>query len=384
MSELPNMPKNLEAKTELAPIEALDKQESYVDHELEIRCRDLRAELEARVASKSFDNLLALYPDAPKLPTVTAEMHLDLGARSEMARERLSMLRDFAKTHWDYRKGQERQGQQVDDVLDHKPEVTNPHEPGYNPSAPWNVVFDATREFGMVDSTQPKYSHYDMLIVLGGANRAPLQRTEYGLEQGVDVDAVALLGSDRPVNDAERQKAVDYAPQAQTEFDLMDGAAQTAIGVERRKTLTLSRVGYDHDDSSIPRVNYYRTRDNKSVFTLNAPTRPGMTRANTDDTYALLRTAAGKSRLYPGAKVLVVTNAFVSAFQAIDAKRNIDLMTGAETDTIGYDAAYGGVNRLPSQLLQETLSYIDSLVKLQDSLDKVETDNSASQYKLVA
>jgi len=109
MSELPNMPKNLEAKTELVPTEALDRQESYVDHELEIRCQDLRAELEARVASKSFDNLLALYPDAPKLPTETAEMHLDLGARSEMARERLSMLRDFAKTHWDYRKSRKSQ-----------------------------------------------------------------------------------------------------------------------------------------------------------------------------------------------------------------------------------------------------------------------------------
>lgn len=289
----------------------------------------------------------------------------DRFTRTEVARERLHLLTEFARTHWDYRKGSERQQQQVDTLLDDES------------SPAWATVFEATSRFGMVESTHPKYSEYDMLIILGGANLSPLQRTQYALEQGVDFASVASLGSDRVVRGGESDKTSGYAPGAQTEYDLMKGAVETAFGLDEKKTLTLSRVGYDHDENSIPRVSYYRTTDSyadeggKSIFVLNAPTRPGQTRANTDDTYRLLREVAG-DRLQPGTKVLVVTNAFVKAFQEADAIRNLDLITGVESDTIGYDAAYGGVKRLPSQLLQETKSYVDALVRLQTSLDENE------------
>jgi len=331
----------------------------------------LRETVESRVLDKGFDDLLALYPDAPELPTITDEdtETLDpddlITKKSAVAQERLALLDGFARTHWDYRKGVERQQQELDAQFDDE-------------SSPlWDSVFKATDRFGMVESSHPQYTHYDMLIILGGAGLSPLQRTQYALEQGVEFDSVASLGSDRVLPAAERTKTAGYAPDATTEYDLMNGSVKTAFGLDEKKSLTLTRVGYDHKDESIPRVSYYRTTEGyadegaTSIFVLNAPTRPDRSRANTDDTYQLLREAAG-NRLHPDARVLIVTNAYVSAFQEIDAKRNIDLVTGAESETIGFDAAYGGVKRLPSQLLQETKSYISSLVKLQKSLDELE------------
>lgn len=133
--------------------------------------------------------------------------------------DRLVALKAVADAHWDFRRGRERQSTSWDDSrLD---------EPGSRESA---TVFAAADKLGMVRSGAFSNKTPDYLVVLGGANKAPLDRLKFGLESVVVLGSVAYLGSSRPVSDAEREKAREYAPNAETEFDLGVGAFETLLG----------------------------------------------------------------------------------------------------------------------------------------------------------
>ena len=78
---------------------------------------------------------------------------------------------------------------------------------------------------------------------MGGANKAPLDRLRYGLSVVDDFDQVVYLGSSRPVSDAEREKAADYAPDAQTEFDLGCGAFEKLLGAKVVDEISIEKDG---------------------------------------------------------------------------------------------------------------------------------------------
>jgi hypothetical protein len=187
----------------------------------------------------------------------------------------------------------------------------------------------------------------------------------YAAEQGVKADWMALLGSDRKLSPAEKEKTAWYAPGAETEFDLMCGAVESvhAGHVEKAGTFTLHRTGYEHTDDTTPRVTVYKKDNGTTIFALNSPIPAGKPRAETADTYMHLREAAGK-RLDDDTDVLLVTNALYVPFQHDDALTHLSLPTGAHVETIGFSAEYGGVKRLPTQLLQEAKSHVDKLDNL--------------------
>lgn len=97
-------------------------------------------------------------------------------------------------------------------------------------------IYDVASEFRLTGDTVPKNPHVRAGLVMGGANKAPLVRTEYAeklISNGLlEPQTVVGLGSSRVISDEERSNVTEYAPNAKTEFDLMRGAFATAFNVE--------------------------------------------------------------------------------------------------------------------------------------------------------
>lgn len=302
---------------------------------------EARAGLEALAANPGLSELAGLF-GAPELPEATSE--------------RLAVLQRVAADHWDFRKGAERQATNWDDALLDQ-----------EGSEQWNTIFAAADKLGLVESSEPLNKNPDYLVILGGANKAPLDRLRYGLEVLDDFGHVAYLGSSRPVSDAEREKAKDYAPAAQTEFDLGCGAFETLLGARKVDEVTEMRDG---DTWGMRLYEFDYKGETKYGFVLSTPQMIGERRATTYDNYKFF---AARAELIdnPDTSVVAVTTGFYTQGQGIPAIQELTLPYGTHVETIGHDAAYSGVTRKPSQLLQETKSGVDAAVRLHAALEQV-------------
>lgn len=271
----------------------------------------------------------------------------------EGQKEKLSVLQKLAAEHWDFRKGAERQAVDWNDELLDKED-----------SEQWNIVFEAADKLGLVQDTEPLNKRPNSLVILGAANRAPLDRLRYGLEHVEDFDQVAYLGSSRPVSDAEREKAADYAPDAQTEFDLGCGAFETLLGAKMVDEIREVRGG---DVWGMRLYEFERNGETKHGFVLSTPHQIGERRATTYDNYKFFADRAELAN-DPDHSVVAVTTGFYTAGQHFPAVQELTLSFGTKVETIGHSAEYSGVTRKPSQLLQETKSGIDAAVRLEQAL----------------
>ena len=275
--------------------------------------------------------------------------------------ESLDQLKKISNDNWDFRKGKERQ---------------EAVETSFNEEETKSII-DAANALGMIDSSSPQRESYDFCTVLGGANRSPLLRVQYAKEQidnsGVSVPYIILLGSSRPLDDDEKAKTEDYAPGAQDEFDLMNGAVETVFGVksDNEETISLQNTSPKTADSDRWRVRYYKASDGTSILSLSAPQIEGEKRVNTADTYIFMR-AVVESEMLQGSSILVVTSAIFVPFQYADALRLLGVPEKAEVETIGYDASYGGLPERETQaLLQEINSTLNQTKLLADELKKL-------------
>ncbi len=309
-------------------------------------------------------------PEAPQLsPENLAQVELDAFASNhglaEMAglfgmeelpatqQKKLAVLQELAAQHWDFRKGAERQAVNWDDeLLDQEG------------SEQWSTIFKASDKLGLVKDSEPLNKRPNSLVILGGANRSPLDRLRYGLEQVEDFDQVAYLGSTRKVSDAERGKAADYAPDAQTEFDLGCGAFETLLGAKQIHEVSVVRDG---DTWGMRLYEFERNGETKYGFVLSTPQTIGERRATTYDNYRFFADRAELAE-HPDHTVVAVTNAFYTEGQHLPAIQELTLEYGTKVETIGYSAEYGGTVRKPSQLLQETKSAIDAAVRLEAAI----------------
>lgn len=268
----------------------------------------------------------------------------------EDRRDRLRVLQDLAQDHWDFRKGAERQAVNWDNELLDDPE-----------SEQWKTIFEAADKLGLIENTEPQNKTPDALVILGGANKAPLDRLRYGLDAIDDFGYVAYLGSSRAVSDAERAKAIEYAPHAQTEFDLGCGAVETLLGGTAIEEVRTERDG----DVWLTRV-YQFEKDGvlKHAFVLSTPQTIGARRANTYDNYRFFAGRAGLAE-NPEQSIVAVTTGFYRSAQHLSAVQELTTCYGTQVETIGHSAAYSGVVRKPAQLLQETKAAIDAAVRLE-------------------
>ena len=93
------------------------------------------------------------------------------------------------------------------------------------------VVFDA--EGRPITNETPLIGHYDLVVALGAARQANLDRTRYAVDcvkgnrEESSFKHLVVAGSSRRLPEAEQASTTNYAPGAKTEFDLCTGAAKT-------------------------------------------------------------------------------------------------------------------------------------------------------------
>lgn len=281
------------------------------------------------------------------------------------SRSKLSVLGNLAATYWDFRKGAERQTTDwSDDSLNQEGSVQR------------DIIFNTAAKLGMVASSRSANQTPDYLVILGGANRSPLDRLRYGLENVDRFGQLVYMGSSRPLSEIEKSKVKDYAPGASTEFDLGCSAFETYLEAVPVKNIRVMREGeewgieaYDFTDANSAQ---------KRAFALNSPQIVGEHRATTYDNYRFLAETIGLQH-HTTASIVSVTTGFYIPGQHAPAVQEITLPYGVTVETIGHDAAYSGAHRLPTQLLQEAKAAIDGYTRLYDRLTLLNIGHVAVQ-----
>lgn len=239
-------------------------------------------------------------------------------------------------------------------------------------------VYSIAERLGLTGDTVPENPKARIALVLGGAAKSPLNRTRYTqemIDRGyLNVEMIALLGSERPVDESERNRAGEYAKEVKTEFGLMVAAAETVYGTK----LEPEDI-YEGTDPAVPSnmprhfkiAHIAANGTHPDILIVSAPmvTNPfevrqgkerARARANTADTYAVLAKVAD---FQPGDRAVAITNAHFRLFQQADAVGQL-AKYGVESEVAGYDPKhFDDAPKTANELLQEMLTAADSLAK---------------------
>lgn len=242
-------------------------------------------------------------------------------------------------------------------------------------------------------------------IVHGGAGKTPLLREEFLLDalekSEASVEYLAMLGIDRPVDEAERGRAGEYAGDSKTESELMDAAA--VHWMRQRGLDDVIDTRYEHEATKqggyVSGMKYkvvmYDLSAAKSdgrlgssfpdaLFVVNAPMdatrliREGAgnslykSRADTQDTLDFVAQTAG---VEPGDTVLSISHQPVLEAQHL-ATQDAFLDHGAQVVSAGYhsEALSGNQNIL----LSEVCKVVENAGTLRDRTNPAQAELPAA------
>jgi len=310
-------------------IEKLKTETNPINNEL------AREELESFMANPGLADLADLF-GVSDLPTSITE--------------KIDVLQQIATEYWDFRKGAERQDVNWDDDLLDRED-----------SRQRRIVLEAANKLGLVQNTVPLNTRPNTLAILGGANKSPLRRLMYGLGIVEDFDQVVYLGSSRSLPEAEKERTFDYAPEAQTEFDLGCSALEKVLSAEEIDEISIKRDG---DIWGMKLYGFELRGQKKTAFALSTPQQIGQVRATTYDNY---RFYADRAELAndPNHSVVAVTNAFYTKGQQLPAVQELTVPYGVQVETVGFSVDYDGTILKPCPLLMETKAAIDAAARLE-------------------
>jgi hypothetical protein len=223
---------------------------------------------------------------------------------------------------------------------------------------------EAAKELGLIGRETPSENIYDFVWVLGGAklsNRLrPRLAAHFITHQALRCDTIALLASGRPVSSTERQATDTYAPDAQTEFDLLNRGAEIEFHLE--PSFSEER----NDDALHPNTSWIIRRYNKvgslpPIVSMSAPSsEPDKRRANSADTYHFF---FQHIPVPPGSSFLLITGQIYVPYQQLEALRTVALPHNVVIETVGYPLEWNsdrqGLHNA-SNYLQEIRSTIQS------------------------
>jgi hypothetical protein len=240
-------------------------------------------------------------------------------------------------------------------------------------------IYQTAKLFGLTGDSQPKDSEADAVLILGGGDKSPLDRTLYAKELidtgKLKTNKIVALGSERVVSDAERKRAGEYAENAQTEFALMVAAIETAYGIEIDQEDTLEWT--DHNiEYDIPKKHKVvcipgEAAKYPDIFIVSSAivTDPFVDATHTDGSpIKLLRNRANSADTFKtfkdlddSRKVVAVTNAHFVPFQGAAAAKELGKQ-GVDVEVVGFDPQYfGNSPKKAFELVQEMLATADSL-----------------------
>jgi len=226
------------------------------------------------------------------------------------------------------------------------------------------LIEDSAKTLGLIGINLPAEQSYDFVLVLGGARLSCYHRTHLAAEiiqqLKTQPKAVVLLGSARPVSESERDATNTYAPDAATEFDLMNAGADAFFQSEG----IYEEENYDDPENQ---NSSWKVRSNNisghsyPLISLSAPSSdPEKRRANSADTYEFF---FSKFNVAPGSSLLLVTSAIYVPYQQLEALRTLAIPHDITIETVGFPAEWGGKLQgmaEPTNYLQEIRSTIQS------------------------
>jgi len=119
----------------------------------------------------------------------------------------IAMRRQFTNTYWNFRNNAERS-------------PTNQLSFSKDKTA---KILHTAEALGMVEEKLPQKSRYGAIIILGAVGQA-LARTQFAKSRSVDAPVIAALTAENPLPLEKKHIWEEYAPDAKTEFDLMDAS----------------------------------------------------------------------------------------------------------------------------------------------------------------
>lgn len=227
-----------------------------------------------------------------------------------------------------------------------------------------DVIQAAARELGLIGVEFPKKNAYDFVWVLGGARLSNLLRPRFAAHLVADhalrCGAIALLAAARPVSSTERPATDTYAPEAETEFDLINRGAEIAFNMPHAFTEERHDDAKNTNQSWIIR-RYGAIGDFPPILSMSAPSSaPQMRRANSADTYEFFFRHV---QVHAGSSLLLITSQIYVPYQQLEAIRTVALRHDVVLETVGFPLEWSGdlqgMNQ-PGNYLQEIRSTIQS------------------------
>ena len=229
------------------------------------------------------------------------------------------------------------------------------------PKAQEVAVMRMGEETGMLGESDAHDQPVDLVLVHGSYKEGIYRRTVLGRQQ-YDAQAIAfperrltLLGAatGRPLTVEDHLSAVQYAPWAETEFDLLDTAVHDEFGA-----VLVGEEIYDEDEHGQPYTSnsgIARRYAQPDGYVVSAPRVNGTRFANTADTHEFTLRVLGVENVL-GRAVLGTTTQVYVPFQELDILRAWGLRYGARVRMAGYhDPAW----TQPAHVGQEINSVFD-------------------------
>lgn len=198
------------------------------------------------------------------------------------------------------------------------------------------AVFKGRDNLGLRGISRPVLNDYDYIVALGGARMSCLFRPRFAkcilncMENAPK--AVVLLSGMRLVTDTEREATDTYAPDAQTEFDLINAGAEKVFGLKRE--YTEERYCNPNQNKSWAMRIYTASNYDFPILSVSGPSSdPEIRRANSADTFAFF---AAKQNIQTGSKVLLITSQIYVPYQQLEAIRTWAIPNNVYVETIGF------------------------------------------------
>lgn len=179
-----------------------------------------------------------------------------------------------------------------------------------------DFIFHASYQLGLIESIEPQMPP-DYILPLGGARLANLTRVQHArvlMDQFINENcSVVALSGKRPINEIEIPYLADYAPNAATEYDAVNGAIEKAFKL----------VGYDYNEENFITENvnlqwskrkYFDGYQGHPIYSLAAPSTEAKRRANSLDTFKFFME---QFDIREGQRLLLVTSNIYVPFQLL-------------------------------------------------------------------
>ena len=211
---------------------------------------------------------------------------------------------------------------------------------------------------GLIGIGEPMRESFDYVLILGGARLSCLLRPRLASEliekHRIQPKAVVLLAAARPVAESEREATITYAPDAVTEFDLMNAGAERAF----RLAADLAEERFDDPENpnrSWVIRRYQASEGSFPIVSLSAPSsEPDRRRANSADTYEFF---FSRFSVPAYSSLLLVTSEIYVPYQQLEAIRTLALPHDVTVETVGFPSAWGG----KLQGLAELANYLQEI-----------------------